>query len=364
MPVPARILAAPRRHLPAALAATGGGAVAALIGIPLPWMIGAMVGAAALTWTRDVPRPGGVRQAALIGLGLGLGQTFSGPVIAAIATAIPAMILAGVLTILAGLAVARLFATLARVDGRTAFFCAVPGGVVLMAVLAARSGAHVPTVTLSQTVRLCLVVILVPPLVAVIAPGVPDGAYSVPRLPTDPAGLLLLVALGTAVAFAAERIGVANPWMLGPCLLAIPLSAAGWLPSGVPNWLINAAQVGMGGTLGLRLSRRFLLSSGRLAAMSVLGTLTLSVILALLAWALARVTGLPAAAVELGMAPGGMPEMAITAKALDLAVPLVLGFHLTRSLLCNLLIGPIWAAAVRLGVARDDPPPGPGPPPP
>ena len=50
-----------------------------------------------------------------------------------------------------------------------------------------------------------------------------------------------------------------------------------------------------------------------------------------------------------------MPEMAVTAKALDLAVPLVLGFHLVRTVLCNLLVGPIWRAAVALGLDRQPP---------
>ena len=38
-------------------------------------------------------------------------------------------------------------------------------------------------------------------------------------------------------------------------------------------------------------------------------------------------------------------EMASSAKALDLAVPLVLGFHLTRTVLCNFLVGPVYRAA-------------------
>ena len=54
--------------------------------------------------------------------------------------------------------------------------------------------------------------------------------------------------------------------------------------------------------------------------------------------------------VFLGMAPGGMPEMALTAKALELAVPLVLGFHLTRTVLCNLLVGPLHRAGLKLGL--------------
>ena len=39
-----------------------------------------------------------------------------------------------------------------------------------------------------------------------------------------------------------------------------------------------------------------------------------------------------------------------TVKALELAVPLVLGFHLTRTVLCNLLVGPIHRLGLRLGL--------------
>jgi uncharacterized membrane protein AbrB (regulator of aidB expression) len=43
-----------------------------------------------------------------------------------------------------------------------------------------------------------------------------------------------------------------------------------------------------------------------------------------------------------------MPEMAITAKVLNLGVPLVLAFHLVRTLLCNLLVAPLWRLFERL----------------
>ena len=39
--------------------------------------------------------------------------------------------------------------------------------------------------------------------------------------------------------------------------------------------------------------------------------------------------------------------MAVTAKALYVAVPLVLSFHLTRTVFCNLFIGPIWQVVAR-----------------
>ncbi|WP_426956262.1 AbrB family transcriptional regulator [Muricoccus radiodurans] len=339
-------------HFRTLLVGAFGGGLAALLHIPLPWMLGAMVAAAALTWFTEVERPPYVREASLIVLGLGLGQSFTGPVLAAVAGAIPAMVIAGVLTILSSLLVAGLFARLAGTDSRTAYFCTVPGGIVLMVVLAQRAGASVPAVTLSQTLRMCAVVLLFPPIISAVAPHALDSAFSAPRLAANVPGLAVMAAAGVAVALLARRSGVANPWMLGPCLLAIPLSGLGWMPSGVPTWLVDIAQIGMGTTLGLRLTRRFLLSARRLVVVSVVSTVALSAILAAVAWGLGWLTDLPPAGVVLGMAPGGMPEMAVTAKALDLAVPLVLGFHLVRVLLCNVLVGPVWRLAVATGAVR------------
>jgi uncharacterized protein len=81
--------------------------------------------------------------------------------------------LAGVAAILSGLVVARLFTRLAGVDARTGFFCAVPGGATVMAMLAQAAGASVATVTLAQTMRVLVVVLSVPPLLGWLAPHWP-----------------------------------------------------------------------------------------------------------------------------------------------------------------------------------------------
>jgi membrane AbrB-like protein len=248
--------------------------------------------------------------------------------------------------------VARVFVRIARTDARTGYFCAVPGGVIVMAVLAQRYGVSVATVTLAQTARLVLVVALFPPILALVAPHTDAGAFVAARQPVTALGLAAMLGAGTVVAFGVRRLGLANPWMLGPCTMAIALAAFGRLPSGVPGILVDAAQVAMGATLGARLTRDFLLGSRRLAVAAVVAALALSVLLTAVAVPLGLLTGLPPAATVLGMAPGGMPEMAVTAKALDLAVPLVLAFHLTRTVMSNLLVGLVWRAALALGLAR------------
>jgi membrane AbrB-like protein len=311
-------------------------------------MVGSLLATAALAWGHEVRLPEAARPAALVVLGLGLGQTFSAPVLAAVGNVLHWLILAAFLSIATGLLVARLFVRLAGVDARTGYFCAVPGGIVVMAVLAQRAGVSVAPVTLAQTLRMVVVVLLYPPLLTLAASPVAAGAFQVPRPEVWLPGLALLLAVAVAVALLVRRSGFANPWLFGPCLLTIALAASGALPSGVPVWLVDAAQVAMGAALGQKLTRRFLLSSRRLALASVASVFALALLLCALALALAAVSDLPAAAAVLGMAPGGMPEMAITAKALDLAVPLVLGFHLIRTLSANLLVGPIFRLGRKL----------------
>ena len=339
-----------RTQLLTACAATAGGAVLSLLHVPLAWMIGALVATAALGWVRPVSVPEWARPAGLVFLGLGLGATFSGPVLAAVTAALPALLLAGVLSIAAGVAVAPLFSRLAGTDSQTSYFCSVPGGVIVMAMLAQEAKLSVGTVTLAQTMRVLVVVLSFPPLLGWLAPHGEWGEFMTPRQPFSLPGLLGMAAAGLALALPLRRVGIANPWMLGPCLLAIALAAAGWLPSGVPTPLLAAAQVAMGATLGLRLNRNFLLGSRRLVRASALAAAALCLLLAALAVPIALLAGLPVPAAILGLAPGGMPEMSLTAKALELAVPLVLGFHLTRTVLANLLVGPVHGLAVRLGM--------------
>jgi membrane AbrB-like protein len=267
-------------------------------------MTGAMLGTAALAWHRPVGMPGWARPAGLVFLGLGLGTTFSGPVLATATAALPVMLLGGVLAILSGPVVARLFTRLAGTDQQTGFFCAAPGGIIVPAILAQEAKASVATVTMAQTMRVLMVVLTLPPLLGWLAPHGDFSELTAARIAVWWPGLLAMAATGLALAFPLRKLGLANPWMLGPCALAIGLAATGHLPSSVPTPLVDAAQVAMGATLGTRLTRGFLISSRRLALAFVLSALVLSLLLTALAVVVALASGLPVAAMILGLARG------------------------------------------------------------
>jgi hypothetical protein len=195
-----------------------------------------------------------VRPVALILLGLGLGQTFTAPVMAAVGLAMPWIVVAAFLSMLAGLLTARVFARMAGTDARTGYYASVPGGVIVMAILAQRAGLAVAPVTLAQSIRVMVVVVTVPPLVTWLVPHGSAGAFASERPEVWLPGLALMLAGGFAAAMAARKTGFANPWMLGSCGMVILLSAFGVLPSGVPGWMVDMAQVGMGMSLGLEAS--------------------------------------------------------------------------------------------------------------
>ncbi|MVA23849.1 AbrB family transcriptional regulator [Agrobacterium vitis] len=337
-----------------AVVASLGGYLLSLFHVPLAWMIGAMIASSILAWFRPAALPKRTRPVALMILGASFGLGFTKPVFLAVVSALPAIALAGLLTILAGLAIARMFSMVARVDMKTGYFCAVPGGVTVMPVLAEKAGAYVPAVTLAQTIRMVVVVLTFPPLMLLINDPSSRSIFHAESLPVYLPGLVLILICGLVSALVLQVFRIANPWMLGPLFFSMAITALWHAPSGFPHWLINAAQIGMGASLGVKLTGKFLLGSKRLAFASVISSFALAALLAALALGVAYLSGLPKEAVILGMAPGGTPEMVVTAAALNVAVPLVLGFHLVRMLISNLLIGPIWHIAEMAGMAGRD----------
>ena len=69
---------------------------------------------------------------------------------------------------------------------------------------------------------------------------------------------------------------------------------------------------------------------------------------ALSAWSLAVLGSVPVATMVLATAPGGMAEMCVTAKVLQLGVPLVTAAHVARVIILVTTTGPTFRLAKRL----------------
>jgi len=314
---------------------------------PIPWMLGPMFALALLRIAGAdlVALPGG-REAGQWIIGTALGLYFTPQVTGQIAGWWLLLAAGAVFAIVLGYAGGRVLARLAGLDRTTGIFASVPGGASEMTVLGERFGARVDRVAAAQSLRILIVVAVVPAAYAAL--GVHGSDLYIPgsRL-FAPSGLALLLAATAAGGALAAALRVPNAFMLGSLAVAIPLTALEVDLSAMPALASNAGQVLLGSALGARFEPDFLRGAPRFVAAvtaTVLGAIALS---AAFGWALAQVFALNPATLVLGTAPGGIAEMCITAKALQLGVPLVTAFHVTRVVVLLLCTAPLFARVRR-----------------
>ena len=139
----------------------------------------------------------------------------------------------------------------------------------------------------------------------------------------------LLVLAGLISAFAAQWLRLPNPWVLGP-ILAGALFAVYVQEGQLNTLLLIVGQVFLGWNLGQRFSVTAIEDAPVLSLTIVVLTFCYGLVglaMALLAqWG----AGLNWASAFVATTPGGIAEMALTAKLLGMDSPAVTAFHVVR----------------------------------
>lgn len=325
-----------RRVVPTLVLALAAAVLAQYVELPLPWMIGPLF-AVAIARMFDLPlQPlAGGRQAGQWAIGAALGLYFSPEVMRQLADHAVPVIAAALGSLVLGSVCALFTLRLARVDAPTAFFASLPGGASEMAILAERWGGAVDRIAAAHALRIMMVVSLVP-LALTLAGARGTDLYTPLSHSIDFTRLPLLVAASLAGVGLFRLLRIANGWVLGPLLGVGVLSAFAVPLSALPGWMINGGQLLLGCALGCRFSRTFFRAAPRFMAVAAL-TALLSIVLGFaLALALAHFAEIPLATLALATAPGGVAEMCITAKVLQLGVPLITACHVLRVVVLTL----------------------------
>ncbi len=306
---------------------------------PLPWLIGPLVGVALVSMLhgRLVAPPGG-RQVGQWIIGVALGLYFSPDVVREVLRLAPWVALAVAFALALGILGSWMLRKMVPADRPTAFFGMAIGGASEMAVLAERYGGQVDRVAAAHSLRIMLVVLIVPLLL---------NAFDVhgldPYLPSarefSPSGFVLLAVVTGGAAFLMLHLGSPNSWMIGPLLAAAVLTAMGITWSALPTPVINAGQLLIGVGLGTRFTPEFFESAPRFLGAIAAITLVYLAIAGAFGWLLALGSGLHWSTAIVATTPGGIGEMALTAKALRLGVPIVTAFHAIRMAAVVLTVG-------------------------
>ena len=338
------------------LALTAGGSLAAVglgwllyrLGVPLAWLLGPLLVSATLVLanTGFQPIPGG-RQFAQLLLGAAVGIQFTPAVVAHSLQWLPLAAGIAVLSIAASALCAAPFRRIARVDWPTAYFATVPGGMSEMAQLGRRQGAQDEAVAIVQALRVGLIVVVLPFVVINLGPNVVTAAPAAAP-GSGPMTIAAMFAICIAGGLLARLVGLNNPWMMGPLAASIATAATGLMSWRLPGELLILAQLLIGIALGVRFRRHALFGLPRVVVAGMATVALVTLILGGAAVALSLLTGLPLPTLVLATSPGGMPEMVVTAGALDLDPLLVTAFQIVRVILVNLLAVAIFRAAQRM----------------
>lgn len=305
-----------------------------------------MIAVAALNLTGlRMHSPPYARQMGQVILGSAVGLYFTPSVVGELASNFPAILAATVAVFIVGGLGALTLSRASGVDGKSTFFASIPGGAMAMAVLAEAYGAEVAPVAVAHSLRVSLVVILIP--FALTYGGIPlvAAAYR-PEVPLDYYILIPWLLGGCLLGEISERLRFQNGYLLTPIFLSAGLTVSGVQLSAVPHHLINFAQLMFGLVLGARYERAFFVKYKLFIPFALLNSLFIIVASvaagAFLAWAF----DLPIATMLLATSPGGLAEMTMTAQALKVGVPLVVAFHLFRVVVVNMATQYIYVFTV------------------
>lgn len=318
---------------------------------PLPWMIGpllltsvlSMAGGPTASWTP-------LRNVGQWTIGGALGLYFTPQVVHLLAGFWWAIALGVVwalaLGLLFGAWLHRVHAgpgalQVAGLTRTTAYFASPIGSASEMTLLGERHGARTDLIASAHSLRVLLVTLVIPFGMQWTDLHGLDTSLPGPRLLSWP-GLALWVLLTGLGCWAMIRLKRANPWFIGALMTSLLLTASGANLSSLPPGWVNAAQLVIGISLGVRFTPDFVQMAPRWLGSVALATLFMIGLCAGFAGLLAQLVNVHWATLLLSTSPGGIAEMSITAKVLQLGVPVVTAFHVTRVAAVLLLAEPMY----------------------
>ncbi|MCZ7657472.1 MAG: AbrB family transcriptional regulator [Xanthobacteraceae bacterium] len=345
------------RLLETLLLAGSGGAAFGLAGMPAGWLSGAVlaVSVAALAG-RPVYVPVPLARVVFVVLGISLGSAVTPGRLATVA-AWPVS-LAALLLAMTAVTVATA-GYLRRVHGwdpLSALLASLPGALSQALALAADTGADVRAIATVHSVRLLVLAVVLPALLAAIGVvGAPPPPRPAPALIAAIDDLALLVGVATLAALVAYRFRLPGGLIIGAMVASGALHGFGLVADVLPPEIATIGFVLLGALIGTRLGGTDMATLGRLAAAG-LGALGVGATVACgSAVLVALALDLPLGDVIVAYAPGGLETMAILAFALHLDPAFVGVHHLARFIFVSLIM-PLAAARLR---ASDHSPKGP-----
>lgn len=319
-------------------AGIAGGLIFTLLHLPLVWMLGPLT--AVLVWKmaskRNLFWPVSFRNGGQVLLGYSMGLSFTSESARQIAKQLPSMAIITILMVGFGLVMAYLVARMTGISVQSAVMGTTPGGLSQMVVLSEEiKGAEPTIVTFMQTIRMLTVIFIVPALSFHALGGENlDNVRAFDEGSSFDHGNILQYLLVIAIVLLATRLAVRfkcpTPYIIGPLVTSAILTVSGMPTPQLPHLLTVIAQLCLGVYLGLGIKVNMLGNWRKLLPYSLISGLLIVGCALALAYGLHLIYPISMATAFLCIAPGGLPEMGVTAHTVHADVSMVAAYQLFR----------------------------------
>ncbi|MFT5181835.1 MAG: membrane AbrB-like protein [Alphaproteobacteria bacterium] len=332
---------------------TVGGSIFNYLDLPLPWMMGAMfaTGMSTLGGVK-LKMDSRLRTLMILVLGVLLGGAFSPEILKLIPRWPITLASLAIYVMVATFGTFLYYRFVARFDPRTAFFCAVPGGLNEMIILGEAAGADERQISVSHTTRIFFVVMILPFFFRVFG----DLGTTVRTFASGAAGAIgpadIAILTGCAVVgfYTARFLRIPAPHITGPMIFSATVHLAGLTAASPPAIVVAVAQVILGASVGARFAGLTFRDLGRIVRLGGIATAILLAITVLFALALGAIAGFPFASLVLAFSPGGLVEMSLIALTLNIDTAFVATHHIARIAIVVIVVPIIFRLLVRFGL--------------
>ncbi len=311
-----------------------GGLAAYFAGLPLPWMLGPMIGNTVAAMLRaPVKGPDPLRFYVIPVIGVMLGSGVTAEIFGLLGTWLLTLALLPLfLACAAGISYA-VYRKIGGYDPVTAFYSAMPGGLNEMLILGAAAGGDERRIALAHAARVLIIIVFVALFFGLIL-GVSSGGQGTARW----VGLFEITAvdylvLGACAVFGVvvgKRLGLPAAPVFGPMILSGIAHVAGWVTVAPPTLFVIAAQITIGTIIGTRFVGATLAEVRNDVGLSAVASFLMLTAAIGFAETIAWISGIPLAQAFLAFSPGGLTEMSLLTLAMEQDVAYVSVMHIIR----------------------------------
>lgn len=310
-----------------------GTAISYMLGLPLPFLFGPMLGCLiiALMGVR-LQGVGYVAKGARTILGVAVGASVTPEVIGRLPEMALSVAFIPLYVVIIALVGVPFFRRLFGFDPVTAYYAAMPGGLQDMVIFGQEAGGDIRALSLIHTTRV-LIIVSVAPIVLVHGFGASlDNPTGGPAASIPATELLLMVGAALIGWWGAYRVGLSGASILGPLIAAAILSLINVIHFRPPTEAILCAQFFIGIGIGVGYVGVTVTEIRRIVLAGVVYVLILASLAALFTELIVLLGAAPAVDGFLAFAPGGQAEMTVLAIVAGADLGYVIIHHLIRIL--------------------------------